>query len=71
MNLIVCIFHNKELISFTSSNENVLFENLIALKNCGCFPNYSLGINTPGSTSINDIVKERSTNKYWNNAGIA
>jgi two-component system phosphate regulon sensor histidine kinase PhoR len=57
-NLNVSIFHNQELI-LSSSDENVLFENLIASKNLWSFPNYSLGINT-SSSSINDIVKERS-----------
>ncbi|MBK7105509.1 MAG: HAMP domain-containing histidine kinase [Ignavibacteriae bacterium] len=57
--LIVSIFHNKNLISYTGGNE-VTFSDLLEYKKLWAFPNYFLGISTPGKT-IKDIVRERST----------
>ncbi len=57
--LIISIFHNKDLISYTGGNE-VVFNDLLEYKKLWTFPNYYLGISTPGKT-IKDIVKERST----------
>lgn len=57
--LIVSIFHNEVLVNNTIG-KNVSFNNLLASKRLWSFPNYFLGISILGTT-INDIVKERST----------
>jgi two-component system phosphate regulon sensor histidine kinase PhoR len=58
-NLIVSIFHNEDLISYTGGEE-ILFEDLLEYEKIWNFPNYFLGISTTGTT-IKEIVNERST----------
>ena len=57
-NLVVSIFHNEELVSYTGGKE-VVFDELLEYKELWTFPNYYLGISTPGKT-IKDISKERT-----------
>ncbi|MCW8849853.1 MAG: HAMP domain-containing histidine kinase [Melioribacteraceae bacterium] len=56
--LVISIFHNEELVSYTGTNE-VAFDELLEYKELWTFPNYYLGISTPGKT-IKDISKERT-----------
>lgn len=56
--LVISIFHNEDLISYTGGTE-VLFDDLLEYKPLWNFPNYFLGINTPGKT-IKDISSERT-----------
>lgn len=56
--LVISIFHNEDLISFTGSKE-VSFNDLLEYKKLWSIPNYYLGISTLGKT-IKDISKERT-----------
>lgn len=56
--LIISIFHNEELVSYTGGNE-VKFDELLEYKALWSIPNYYLGISTLGRT-IKDISRERT-----------